>query len=143
MRKRTLAREIALKILYSSDVSKESLEECSRRFWDDNDQEDDEVREFAERIVAGVSSHREEVDEAITKYAANWELERMATVDRNVLRMACFELLYAEDIPPKVAINEAIDIAKKYGDKDSGKFVNGILDKINKTEERHGSDVTI
>jgi N utilization substance protein B len=80
------------------------------------------------------------VDRTIGKCAENWEMERMATVDRNILRIACFELMFAEGIPPKVAINEAIDIAKKYGDKDSGKFVNGILDRINKTERRSVPD---
>ncbi len=74
------------------------------------------------------------IDKIISEYATNWKIQRMAVIDRNVLRFATYELLFMEDIPPKVAINEAIDIAKKYGDKDSGKFVNGILDKINKME---------
>ncbi len=74
------------------------------------------------------------IDEEISKYAANWELKRMAVVDRNVLRLATYEIIFCEDIPPKVSINEAIDIAKKFGGDDSGKFVNGVLDKINKTE---------
>ncbi|MBD3426073.1 MAG: transcription antitermination factor NusB [Candidatus Omnitrophica bacterium] len=139
MRKRTMAREAALKILYASDINRESITECAGKFWDNEAKEDDEVRSFSEYLIRGVSDHAEQIDRTITKYAANWELERMATVDRNVLRIACFELLFSEDIPPKVAINEAIDIAKKYGDKDSGKFVNGILDKINKTEQRQGS----
>ena len=76
----------------------------------------------------------DELDETVSKYATNWKLGRMATIDRNILRIATFELLHAADIPPKVAINEAIEMAKKYGDKNSGKFVNGVLDKINKTE---------
>ena len=132
MRKRTLAREIALKILYSIDITKEPLEDCLEKFWENESKVDEAVREFTNFLVSGVVAHREEVDKVISKYAENWEMERMATVDRNIMRIACFELMFTDDIPPKVAINEAIDIAKKYGDKDSGKFVNGILDKISK-----------
>ena len=76
------------------------------------------------------------IDKLITTYTTNWQLKRIAVIDRNILRFAVHEPRFREDIPPKVAINEAIDIAKKYGDKDSGKFVNGILDKINKTERK-------
>jgi N utilization substance protein B len=140
MRKRTHAREIALKILYSSDITKESLANSAARFWENEAEEEEDVREFADYLVQGVAAHRDEVDRTISKCAENWEMERMATVDRNILRVACFELMFAEGIPPKVAINEAIDIAKKYGDKDSGKFVNGILDRINKTERRSVPD---
>lgn len=136
MRKRTLSRENALKILYASDISKESVVECGPKFWETNPEQDASVKDFADFLVLGVANNKERIDGLIIKYAANWELERMASIDRNIIRIACFELLFAEDIPPKVAINEAIEMAKKYGDKDSGKFVNGILDKINKTEAR-------
>jgi transcription antitermination factor NusB len=87
-------------------------------------------------LVRGVMKHREEIDRLISKYATNWDIARMAVIDRNILRFATFELLFADDIPPKVSINEAIDIAKRFGDKDSGSFVNGILDKIHKTESK-------
>ncbi len=136
MRKRTLSRENALKILYASDISKESAGECGPKFWETNPEQDENVKDFADFLVAGVVNNKERIDNLIIRYAANWELERMASIDRNIIRIACFELLFVEDIPPKVAINEAIEMAKKYGDKDSGKFVNGILDKINKTEAR-------
>ena len=135
MRKRTLSREIALKILYASDISKESIAECTLKFWDENEYESEDVRTFAESLVFGVEKEMGKIDEIITKYADNWAIKRMATIDRNVLRLASFELLFVEEIPPKVTINEAIELAKKYGDKDSGKFVNGVLDKINKTEK--------
>ena len=134
MRKRTLSREIALKILYASDVTKELVQDSWRKYWESNDPEEESVKSFAEFLVLGVDANRAKVDETISKYAANWTMERMATIDRNILRIATFELLQSEETPPKVAINEAIDMAKKYGDKDSGKFVNGILDKINKTD---------
>lgn len=136
MRKRTLAREIALKVLYTSDITKEAASECHRKFCEGEENLDQDVKEFSGFLVSGVEANQGTIDEIISKYASNWDIERMATIDRNVLRIASFELIHAVDIPPKVAINEAIDLAKKYGDKDSGKFVNGILDKINKTENR-------
>ena len=134
MRKRTLSREIALKILYAWDVSKESVGEVHEKFWENNDTSDEKVKEFSDLLVFGVESNLEKIDKVIAGHATNWRMDRMATIDRNVLRIASFELLFASDIPPKVAINEAIELAKKYGDKDSGKFVNGILDNIHKTE---------
>ena len=135
MRKRTLSREIALKVLYADEMTKEGLDETLRKYWENNGEEEEGVKEFAEFLVSGVASRKDELDGIISKYAANWEIGRMATVDRNILRIATFELLHAGQVPPKVAINEAIEMAKKYGDKDSGKFVNGILDKVSKSDE--------
>lgn len=135
MRKRTLAREIALKILYSMDITRENASDSLTNYFNNNKEDEEEVRKFVFFLVNGVECNIKSIDASITKYATNWKLERMATIDRNVLRMATFELLYADEIPPKVSINEAIDLAKKYGDKDSGKFVNGVLDKINKSEK--------
>ena len=94
------------------------------------------MKDFSGVLIDGVCKNREFIDEVITKYATNWQIQRMATIDRNILRLATFELLLGDNIPPKVSINEAIEMAKRYGDKDSGKFVNGILDKINKTERK-------
>jgi transcription antitermination factor NusB len=136
MRRRTMAREIALKALYSADISGEDVEECARKLWEAGGGDKEDVREFADGLIAGVAANIVEIDAAIVRYAANWSLSRMASIDRNIMRLAVYELLYEPDTPPKVAINEAIEMAKKYGDKDSGKFVNGILDKINKTEDR-------
>lgn len=90
------------------------------------------VRLFAEPLIRGTLEHREELDALIQKHAKNWSLHRMAVVDRNLLRLAAYEMLYREDIPPVVSINEAVDIAKKYSTDDSGKFVNGILDSLRK-----------
>src|SRR5258705_10280442 len=92
--------------------------------------EEAEVGLFAEALIRGTLEHRGETDELIKKHAQNWELHRMAAVDRNILRLAVYEMLYREDIPPVVSINEAVDIAKKFSTQDSGKFVNGILDKV-------------
>ena len=92
--------------------------------------EETAIREFADPLIRGTLEHREEVDGIIKKHAKNWELHRIAAVDRNVLRLAIYEMLHRDDIPPVVSINEAVDIAKKFSTQDSGKFVNGILDKI-------------
>lgn len=137
MRKRTKARECALQILYQIDITKDSPDNLLSAFWEDKKTES-EVRDFATALVKGTVENMQKIDDIITKYASNWKLKRMAVVDRNVLRLSAYELLYREDIPPKVAINEAVDLAKKYGDVDSGKFVNGVLDRINKEEATHG-----
>jgi len=88
------------------------------------------VRLFAEPLIRGAVQFRDEADELIKKHAKNWELHRIAAVDRNILRLAIYEMLHRDDIPPVVSINEAVDIAKKFSTQDSGKFVNGILDKV-------------
>jgi N utilization substance protein B len=88
------------------------------------------VRLFADPLIRGTLEHRDEADEVIKKHAINWELHRIAAVDRNILRLAIYEMLHRLDIPPVVSINEAVDIAKKFSTQDSGKFVNGILDKV-------------
>jgi transcription antitermination factor NusB len=134
MRKRTLSREIALKILYAHEITDEPIGEAESKFWESHGPENDEVRLYAENLVTGVSANMGEIDSAIASYADNWEIGRMATIDRNIIRVAAFELMFNGDIPPKVAINEAIEMAKKYGDQNSGKFVNGILDRISRSE---------
>ena len=92
--------------------------------------EEAELRAFAEPLIRGTLEHRDAIDALIKKHAKNWELHRIAAVDRNILRLAIYEMLHREDIPPVVSINEAVDIAKKFSTQDSGKFVNGILDKV-------------
>ncbi len=131
MRKRTKARECALQVLYQIDVRKDAPEKLIAEYWE-GQEEDIEVIDFANSLVLGTFRNRKKIDEVISKYASNWKMSRMAVIDRNVLRMATYELIFCADIPPKVSINEAIDLAKKFGDMESGKFVNGILDKINK-----------
>lgn len=135
MRNRTKARECALKILYAIDIRKDSPEECAQVFWESHSIIKNEVKEFSRFLIEGVSKKKDVIDSLISKYATNWQIKRMPPIDRNILRLATFELLFAEEIPPKVSINEAIEMAKRYGDKDSGKFVNGVLDKINKSEK--------
>jgi len=132
MRKRTQSREFALQLLYQIDISEEDCELSLDRFWSLSTQDEVEksVKEFTDSLVRGTIKNLKAIDDEISKYAANWELNRMAVVDRNVLRLATYEIVFCEDIPPKVSINEAVELAKKYSGIQSGKFVNGILDKI-------------
>jgi len=128
--KRRKAREHALQILYQLDIKKERPSaSVLKNFWSEYNP-DDEVKLFAEEIVKGTFKHLAKINQLIHKCAKNWSLDRMAVVDRNVLRMAVYEILYRLDIPTSVTINEAIEIAKKYGTDESGSFVNGILDSI-------------
>lgn len=129
MSKRRRAREAALSILYQLEFHPGKLEEVFRAFWADHPLPP-EVRAFTEELVAGTVAHREEIDALITRYAEHWRFSRIALVDRNILRVATYEFLFQKDIPEKVIINEAIEIAKQYGSEDSGRFVNGILDKL-------------
>lgn len=131
MRKRTKAREAALQVLYQIEIGKEPWEKAVDTYWE-NQPGDLEVKDFANQLVHGVIQYRDEIDQWIKQCADNWDITRMAAVDRNILRLASYELLHVDEVPPKVAINEAVELAKKYGDIESSKFVNGILDKIHK-----------
>ncbi|MBF0123214.1 MAG: transcription antitermination factor NusB [Candidatus Omnitrophica bacterium] len=134
MRKRSVSRECALKILYQAEIIHRLPEKAIAAFWEQEPEHSEEVRDFARIIVEGIYANLEVIDNKISEYATNWQIKRMAVIDRNILRMGMFELKHASDIPPKVAINEAVELAKKYGDLESSKFVNGILDKIHKQE---------
>ena len=128
--KRRKAREYALQILFQLDIRKEKPSAAVlKHFWAEYDP-DEEVKAFSEEIVKGTYKHLPRINELLHQCAKNWSLERMAVVDRNVLRMAVYEILYRIDIPTSVTINEAIEIAKKYGTDESGSFVNGILDRV-------------
>jgi len=131
--KRRKAREHALQILFQLDIRKEKPSAVVlKHFWAEY-QPDDEVKAFAEEIIKGTYKHLPEINKLIHTCAKNWTLDRMAVVDRNVLRMAVYEILYRMDIPTSVTINEAIEIAKKYGTEESASFVNGILDSVART----------
>jgi N utilization substance protein B len=128
--KRRKAREYALQVLFQLDMRKEKpTATLFKRFWTEYEP-DDEVRAFTEEIVKGTHKHLKSINAKVLACAKNWTLERMAIVDRNVLRMAAYEILYRGDIPPSVTINEAIELAKKFGTDESGAFVNGILDSV-------------
>jgi len=138
MRKRTKAREYVLQMLYQADITQGNWQEVLENFCASGDRLDlsGELKDFSAALLGGVVGHLQEIDKKISKYAANWQLERMAFVDRNIMRLGCFELLFRADIPPKVAINEAVELAKKYSGPESGKFVNAILDQIKIEKEK-------
>lgn len=129
--------EAALALFWESQRSAAIAEEKADATWGQSaeappppDADELAVRAFAEPLIRGTLEHLAAIDAMITKFAKNWSLKRIAAVDRNVLRLAIYEMLHREDIPPVVSINEAVDIAKRFSTQDSGKFVNGILDKI-------------
>jgi transcription antitermination protein NusB len=154
MGKRREARERAVQFLFQHDLnSPEDLTAALEQFWQSQraaaiatdkgiatwgqpvelpppTAEEAAVRLFSDPLIRGTLEHRDEADAIITKHARNWDLHRIAAVDRNILRLAIYEMLHRDDIPPVVSINEAVDIAKKFSTQDSGKFVNGILDKV-------------
>lgn len=128
---RRKARELALKLLFQLEFNKENIQESMENFWRDYSCAP-ETQEFAHNLVMGTLENLDAIDKLLDKHAKHWRLERMANVDRNILRFATYELCYLSEIPSKVSINEALEIAKKYSSPDSSKFINGILDKIAK-----------
>jgi N utilization substance protein B len=126
---RRQARESALQVLYQIEATRRDAGEALDLFRECFGS-DEEAGSFCERLVRGVIERRDEIDGLIGKCAEHWKMSRMTMIDRNILRVAVYELLFCQDIPPKVSINEAVDIAKKFGSEDSGAFINGILDRI-------------
>ncbi|HOE27711.1 MAG: transcription antitermination factor NusB [Candidatus Aureabacteria bacterium] len=138
MGSRRRSREFALQCLYGIEISHEDPERALAEFWAEHPA-DEEVRRYASGLVKGACAARGEIDRLIAGCAKNWTLERMAAVDRNILRLAVYEMRSGGEPPPAVIINEAVDIAKKYSTPDSGAFVNGILDRIHKDALRDGN----
>ncbi|MFZ5805992.1 MAG: transcription antitermination factor NusB [Verrucomicrobiota bacterium] len=129
MNKRRQARQWAVQFLYQNDVrSLQNLEEELSKFWNLVEKKA-EFKKHTEELIRGVIEHQKTLDEWIQACAQNWNLKRIAVVDRNILRLALYEMQYCDDVPPVVAINEAIELAKTLSGGDSKKFVNGILDK--------------
>ncbi|PIQ84593.1 MAG: transcription antitermination factor NusB [Candidatus Omnitrophica bacterium CG11_big_fil_rev_8_21_14_0_20_63_9] len=131
MRNRTKAREYALQMLYQADIRNTDAAKILEEFWQEP-QATEDVKTFANELFFGTLKNLETIDPLIRHHADNWELKRMAVIDRNILRLGAFELLHRADVPPKVCINEAIELAKRFGDSESSKFINGILDAIHK-----------
>lgn len=129
MGKRRRAREVALSVLYQLEFRPEKSEEVMDTFWADH-RSPPGVGTYARELVEGILAHREEIDNLIARYTEHWHFSRIALVERNILRVATYEFIFRKEIPEKVVLNEAIEIAKQYGSEDSGRFVNGILDKI-------------
>lgn len=130
MRGRRKAREIALQVLYSLNFVDISAQDALDLFWG-NFVAPNAAKEFAVFLVRGTCEHKDELDELIAGCSDNWSLGRMSRVDINILRLAVFEFLYCDDIPPKVTLNEAVDLGKTFGSENSGSFINGILDALN------------
>lgn len=129
MGKRRKSREFALQVLYQLEITKQDALQAWVQLHEHFSPETGEDA-FSRRIVSGVTEHRQEIDRLIEERSENWRLDRMTIIDRNILRMALYELLYCSDIPPKVTLNEAIDLGKRYGSEESGSFINGILDRV-------------
>jgi N utilization substance protein B len=129
MGKRRRARELALQVLFHMEFhsgdANEAFDLVCLCF-----SPPEEIRDFSRQLVLGVWEKRNELDALIGRSSINWRLERMSRVDKNILRLAAFEVLYMKDIPPKVSLDEAVELGKKYGTKDSGAFINGVMDKI-------------
>jgi N utilization substance protein B len=127
--RRRKSREFALQVLYQLNITQQgdaiALSQFQEHFHPKG-----EADEFLKRLVQGVLKHCKELDRLIEQYSENWRLDRINLIDRNIIRMALFELLHCEEIPPKVTINEAVDLGKRYGSEDSGSFINAILDRI-------------
>lgn len=134
MGRRRQARELALQALYFLDTRPGDPEEAMALF-NRNFTPPRKARDFMGRLVQGVSERREAIDDIIERYSEHWKVFRMPRVDRNLIRMAVFEMFWQADIPCSVSINEAIDLGKKYGTDDSGAFINGILDRIRKAQD--------
>jgi transcription antitermination protein NusB len=146
MRERRLARRLALDVLYEAEIKDrlplEAFEARAREGWVDATSDEtlegspevaQEVLDYARRLVEGVQSHQADIDETIARYADRWAITRMPVVDRTLLRIALFELLWREDIPVPVAINEAVELAKELSTDDSGRFINGLLGRVAET----------
>ncbi|MDI9571346.1 MAG: transcription antitermination factor NusB [Pseudomonadota bacterium] len=139
MQQRRRAREHALQALYALDAQDREVGEALELVWsmlnnpeylEDQPLGDEGAKRFADQLVRGTWENRASIDDAIRTHSEHWSLGRMSRVDRSILRMAVYELLFRKDIPPKVAINEAIDLGKTYGSENSGAFINGVLDAL-------------
>lgn len=138
---RRLSRELALQALFFFDMDKCDSKDALAAFCDTNKEKlTPGVEPFFKDLVDGVLENKQHIDELINKYSKNWKISRMPVVDRNIMRMATFELLKRPDVPNTVTINEAVEIGKKFGTKDSGPFINGVLDRIKSCEGIQQSD---
>lgn len=138
---RRKAREAAVQVLYQIDLSEVAPGPATDLFWRHLHQgPEEEIRAFTDELVRGYGHAREQVDEAIRQASRHWRLERMARVDRNIMRLAVYELLLRHDIPARVTLNEAIELAKRFGDENSPAFINGVLDRVATQVGRDAAD---
>jgi len=132
---RRATREWIIQFLFQMDFNPEAMDVALKDFWEDKAPAERE-KTYAEEIIKGVVQYKDELDDRLSQYAKNWDSERMGAVDRTVMRVALFEMLYREDVPPVVSINEAVHFAKDFSSFKSGRFVNGVLDRIRKDLDR-------
>ena len=130
MGNRRFSRELVIQFLYLTEMNEGDIASQLEAFWESNPNKDEGIQSFTEDILNNIFEHKKEIDAQLEKYSDNWTLSRMTVIDRNLLRMAASELMYSKTVPPKVAIDEAVEIAKKFGSEDSPNFINGILDRI-------------
>ncbi len=130
MTRRSRGREVALQVLYQLEQNAGMPQAEVRRFIQRRLLNDRKLAEFTEGLISGVKEHQPRIDAMISEAAENWRLDRMAAIDRNILRLGAFEMMFAQDVPPRVAINEALELAKRYSTAQSSRFVNGILDRL-------------
>jgi N utilization substance protein B len=135
MGQRHKAREYALQGLYMFDVGKAALDEIKKFDWLDDPMED-EAKDFTFTLIDGTVANLDKIDEVIREYSRNWTLERLTVIDRSILRLAIFEMLFIKDIPAVVTIDESIELGKTFGGENSGQFINGILDSVKKFKLR-------
>jgi N utilization substance protein B len=130
MTRRSRGREVALQVLYQVEQNSGVSPEDVRRFIQRRLLDDRKLSDFTEGLIAGVKDHQAQIDAMISEVAENWRLDRMAAIDRNILRLGAYEMLFCPEVPAKVAINEALELAKRYSTAQSSRFVNGILDRM-------------
>jgi len=134
MGKRRKARESTLQILFQLEFNDSDAEKAFRLYWKDKKATKD-VKDYCRWLIKGITSHQESIDRSIQSVSKRWRLSRMPVVDRNILRMAVFELLYEEDVAPAIIINEAIEISKKFSGEQASMFINGVLDTLRKNAD--------
>lgn len=139
MTTRRRAREIVLQVLFEEDLNPDQDQQVADQFLVNRMHGNRPLVEFSRRLVSAVRKHRKELDRILSAHATNWSIRRMAPIDRNILRLGAYELLHT-DTPGRVVINEAVELAKRYGDKQSSQFVNGILDRILRSQVAEGAD---
>ena len=138
MGSRRKARECALQMLFQWDITHDAIEQIQSTFWEGQEDAGEDTRAFAESLAAGAIERVEKIDALIGRHAENWRLDRMAVVDRNILRLATYEFIADAETPKTVVINEAIEIARRFSAQESPQFINGILDSIRKDVESMG-----
>jgi len=139
---RRLAREWIVQFLFQTEFNPGDLDEALAEFWNDEEKKPlERDRVYVDEVIRGVIDNQLKIDRTLKKYTDNWDVDRLGALDRIVLRVAVYEMLYRSDVPPVVSINEAVEIAKAYSDKKSARFVNGVLDRVQKELDRPSRSV--